>query len=126
MDPPTPAQVIELLELLTGPPARRTYLHCEAGKGRTGVMTACYRMAVMGWSAADALTEAKNFGCSVPMQQAFIQDFGLLLQQQDRTGAGAAASLARYPLRPLGSAKPSTEELTATVARCAQREKGQA
>ncbi len=64
------------------------------------------------------------------MQQAFIQDFGLLLQQQDPAGAGAGAgataNLGRYPLRPLGSAKPSTEELTATVARCAQREKGRA
>jgi hypothetical protein len=63
------------------------------------------------------------------MQQAFIQVFGLLLQQQDPAGAEAAPgpgrALGRYPLRPLGSAKPSTEELTATVARWAEREKGQ-
>jgi len=122
MDPPTSAQVIELLDLLTWPGPQRTYLHCEAGKGRTGVMTACYRMAVMGWSAADALTEAKNFGCSVPMQQAFIQDFGSLLQQRDRSGAPGSG---RYPLKPLGSVTPGIEELTVTLTSCAQREKGQ-
>jgi protein-tyrosine phosphatase len=122
MDPPTPAQVIELLELLTGPPARRTYLHCEAGKGRTGVMTACYRMAVMGWSAADALTEAKNFGCSVPRQQAFIEAFGVMLQGHDlaQAGAGAVQELGRYPLKPPGSVRATAEELTATVASSAR------
>jgi protein-tyrosine phosphatase len=137
MNPPKLAQVIALLDLLTGPESVRTYVHCEAGKGRTGVMTACYRMAVMGWSAADALTEAKNFGCSVPMQQAFIQAFGVMLQAGDRAGGGRAgggragggressSALGAYPLRPLGSVKATTAELTATVASTARLEKGQ-
>jgi hypothetical protein len=85
-------------------------------------------MAVMGWSAADALTEAKNFGCSVPSQQAFIQAFGKLLQQQDgaRIGNEPCAGLAfgRYPLKSLGSVKATIEELTATVASCARLEAG--
>jgi len=33
MNPPRPAQVIELLDLLTWPESVLTYLHCEAGKG---------------------------------------------------------------------------------------------
>jgi hypothetical protein len=132
MNPPKLAQVVALLDLLTGRELLRTYVHCEAGKGRTGVMTACYRMAVMGWSAADALTEAKNFGCSVPMQQAFIQAFGVMLQAGDRAGGDRASGdresssvLGAYPLRPLGSVKATTAELTATVASTARLEKGQ-
>ena len=54
MHNPTPAQVVQLLDLLTAPGAPRTYLHCEAGRCRTGVMVACYRMAVMGWDETDA------------------------------------------------------------------------
>src|SRR5580693_3700123 len=65
METPTIAQVTEMLDLLSGPDAEPTYVHCEAGRGRTGVAIACYRMAVDGWSAADALREAENFGCSV-------------------------------------------------------------
>ncbi len=127
MNPPKLAQVVTLLDLLTGPESVRTYVHCEAGKGRTGVMTACYRMAVMGWSAADALTEAKNFGCSVPMQQAFIQDFDAMLQAGDRAGGGqeSSSALGAYPLKPLGSVKATTAELTATVASTARLEKGE-
>jgi len=89
-------------------------------------------MAVMGWSAADALTEAKNFGCSVPMQQAFIQAFGVMLQAGDRAGGDRAGGdresssvLGAYPLRPLGSVKATTAELTATVASTTRLEKGQ-
>jgi protein-tyrosine phosphatase len=124
MWPPTVAQVIALLDLLTGPQAGRTYLHCEAGQGRTGVAVACYRMAVMGWSAADALTEAKNFGCSVPMQQAFIDAFGLRLQRKDPAREPDLA-LGRYPLKPPGSVGASIEELTVTRASCARLEAGE-
>ncbi len=127
MNPPRLAQVVALLDLLTGPESVRTYVHCEAGKGRTGVMTACYRLAVMGWSTADALTEAPNFGCSVPMQQAFIQAFGAMLQAADRAGGGqeSSSALGAYPLRSLGSVTATIAELTASVASAARLEKGE-
>ena len=118
MHNPTLAQVVQLLDLLTAPGAPRTYLHCEAGKCRTGVMVACYRMAVMGWAEADAFTEAENFGCSVPLQRAFIQEFAAQLT------AGSEAALGRYPLLPLGSARPSPAERDATLEAVAKTEKG--
>jgi protein-tyrosine phosphatase len=108
MEPPTVAQVIEILDLLSGPDAEPTYVHCEAGRARTGVAIACYRMAVMGWSAADALTEAVNFGCIVPGQQAFISQFGDLLEKGTIAGR-------YYPLLPPGSVKPTATELAATI-----------
>ena len=107
METPTIEQLTGILDLLSGPGAEPTYVHCEAGKGRTGVVIACYRMAVHGWSAADALREAVNFGCSVPKQQAFIQEFGDLLQ--------ACVVPGRYPLRPVGSVRPTPEQLAATI-----------
>jgi Tyrosine phosphatase family len=110
METPSLAQLTEILDLLSGPDAEPTYVHCEAGKGRTGVVVACYRMAVMGWSVADALTEAENFGCCIPDQQAFIREYGEML------AAGSAPG--RYPLRPLGSARPTPAELTATIHAC--------
>jgi len=105
MEPPTPDQVTGLLDVLTAPGAPPAYVHCEAGKCRTGVMIACYRLAVMGWGAGDALTEAKNFGCIIPDQLTFIEKFGGVL----------ADGLGRYPLRPPGSAQPTAAQLTATI-----------
>jgi protein-tyrosine phosphatase len=107
MESPSPAQLTEILDLLSGPDGELTYVHCEAGKGRTGVAIACYRMAVNGWSTADALTEAINFGCIVPGQQAFISTFGATLQ------AGPVAG--RYPLLPLGSVSATPAQLAATI-----------
>jgi hypothetical protein len=130
METPQPAQVIELLSVLPGPGALRTYVHCEAGMGRTGVMTACYRMAVMGWDAGDALAEARNFGCSVPQQQAFIGDFGLTLADQYQARSTSTPVpypwLGQYPLLPPGSVKATPEELAATLASVALLDEGQA
>jgi len=128
MERPTTAQVIEFLGHLAEPGSPRTYVHCEAGKGRTGVMTACYRMAVMGWNTDDALAEAKNFGCSVPMQQAFIQKFGAGLDAQYRARVSDTpipdAALGRYPLKAPGSVTATAQELAATVASAARVEEG--
>ncbi len=91
LTPPRLEQVIELLQILAGP--GRFYLHCEAGKARAGVMTACYRMAVMGWSRPDALLEARNFGCRIPDQVEFIRELGGRLAQGD-------LELIGYPIQP--------------------------
>ncbi len=130
MHNPAPAQVIELLDLLTAPDAPRAYLHCEAGKCRTGVMVACYRMAVQGWAVADADAEAENFGCSVPQQREFISEFGAALQLQAEARAEHRPDpqpvLGRYPLRPVASVQPTPEQRKATVGAVAHQEKGDA
>jgi hypothetical protein len=128
MHDPTIAQVVQLLDLLTAPGAPRTYLHCEAGKCRTGVMVACYRMAVLGWNESDAFTEAENFGCSVPLQRAFIEQFATQLQAHDEARGehrpDSGAVLGRYPLKPLGSARATPAELETTLAAVGRTEKG--
>lgn len=129
MEAPKLAQVLELLDLLTGPGAPLTYVHCEAGKCRTGVMTACYRMAVMGWTAIDAATEARNFGCVIPGQLAFIRMFGARLAEgHEARAAGqlpARYELGRYPLQPPGSVRATPQELATLIAAVARAEEGQ-
>jgi protein tyrosine/serine phosphatase len=110
--PPRLDQVVELLQFLAVPETGRAYLHCEAGRARTEVMTACYRMAFLGWSPRDALMEARNFGCSIPDQVDFIQDFGAKLAQGDLETIG-------YPRQPLGSQAPTAAERSATRATAA-------
>ncbi len=110
MESPAIEQLVDILDLLSVTGAGLTYVHCEAGKGRTGVVIACYRMAVLGWDAADALVEAANFGCSPPGQLAFIRGFGDTL-----AGGLLGAAVGRYPVLPLGSVRATLEQLTATV-----------
>jgi protein-tyrosine phosphatase len=73
---PSEATVKQFLDFATNPKNQPCYVHCEAGVGRTGVMSAAYRMAVQGWTPGQALAEAKNMGCAMPDQQQFILKLG--------------------------------------------------
>lgn len=123
MTPPSMQQAIELMDLMTALADQgvRAYLHCEAGMGRTGVVVACYRMAVMGWGVKDALHEATNFGCWLGDQEAFIQAFAEKLEgnYDARLAAQGGESLGRYPRLPLGSVRASVHESGMTVATAA-------
>ena len=69
---PTISQVGFFLNLCGTKPLLPILVHCEAGKGRTGVMVACYRMA-QGWSYEKALSEADEFGLEMPCQIEFLK-----------------------------------------------------
>lgn len=86
---PTQKQVKQFLDFATDPKNSPCYVHCQAGKGRTGVAVASYRMAVEGWPPEKAIAEAKKFGCSLPDQLDFLQQFGADL---------AAGKIAGYPV----------------------------
>lgn len=85
---PTEAQAKQFLDFVTSPQNQPAYVHCEAGQGRTGVMSAVYRMAVQGWTPEAAIAEAKQMGMKVPAQLEFLQQFGADLQ---------AGKIAGYP-----------------------------
>lgn len=73
---PTQKQMKQFLDFATNPKNSPCYVHCQAGKGRTGVAVAVYRMAVEGWPANKAIAEAKKFGCRLPDQIDFLERFG--------------------------------------------------
>ncbi len=85
---PTSAQLVEFLDYVTTPANQPAYVHCEQGKGRTGVAVAAYRMAVEGQSIEAALEEAKRFGTKLPNQLEAIKAFGAEL---------AAGAVPGYP-----------------------------
>lgn len=85
--PPTEAQMKQFLDFVGK--NQPTYVHCEAGVGRTGVAVACYQMAYQHMSPEAALAEAKAKGCAMPDQQQFILKFGADL---------AAGKIAGYPV----------------------------
>ncbi|MBX5482114.1 MAG: dual specificity protein phosphatase family protein [Myxococcaceae bacterium] len=88
---PTTGQVKTFLDFVTRPENQPAYVHCEAGVGRTGVMVAAYRMAVQGWSADEAIAEAKQLGLSMPSQKDFLRRFARDLAAGRIEGYGKAA-----------------------------------
>ncbi len=91
-DAPTEKQMVDFLKFVTAKENQPTYIHCQAGKGRTGVATAVYRMAVQGWSPERALAEAKKFGMHYPAQEEFVLSFGKKLAAGTLPGWTRAAA----------------------------------
>jgi hypothetical protein len=82
---PTIAQMNEFIDFARS--HAPSYVHCEAGKGRTGTAVACYRVAVDGWTAERAIAEARTFGLSLVNQIAFIRAFAESIHGADAAPA---------------------------------------
>lgn len=54
---PEDSDVIRFLNIATAPKAQPVFVHCLHGSDRTGTMIAIYRIAVQGWTKADAIRE---------------------------------------------------------------------
>jgi len=50
------------LKLVRDNPKKKVFVHCRYGDDRTGMAIAAYRMAVEGWTAAEARNEMNKFG----------------------------------------------------------------
>ena len=62
--PPTQDQVRQFLAVVTDSTQYPVFIHCHAGKDRTGAMSAIYRMEACGWTKDEALAEMDSFGFS--------------------------------------------------------------
>ena len=77
--PPTAAELTEFLRIVNDRDNQPVYVHCAAGKHRTGVMTAAYRLSHYGWTADQAYNEMKQykFGLALfhPKLKSFVYDY---------------------------------------------------
>jgi hypothetical protein len=72
---PTMGQVARVLDTVLNSSFDAVAIHCTQGIGRTGVMIACIRIALDGWSVERALDEANAFGLERPLQRWFVRRF---------------------------------------------------
>lgn len=59
--PPTHAQILAFLRAASDPRLGRIFFHCYHGADRTGVAGACWRIALDGWTLAEAVREMQAF-----------------------------------------------------------------
>ncbi len=73
---PTLEQVNEILGVVTNAPGR-VFIHCQAGKDRTGTIVACYRITQDQWTGPQAVREAEEFHMARKHREMkeFISDF---------------------------------------------------
>lgn len=66
-------QIREFLRIVDDPQMRPVLVHCSAGRHRTGLMCAMYRIERQGWSVDRALEEMASFGFNLESQTAVYQ-----------------------------------------------------
>lgn len=71
-DTPSQEQAVQFLEFVTDPKNQPVHIHCHAGTGRTGLMTALYRYAVQSWPMDRAIEEKAAFGSNNKVQKKWL------------------------------------------------------
>jgi uncharacterized protein (TIGR01244 family) len=61
---PTHEQISRVMEIVGAQESGPVFIHCKRGSDRTGTIVAVYRISRDGWTADQALSEAKRFGLS--------------------------------------------------------------
>lgn len=61
---PTHEQISRVMEIVGDQESGPVFIHCKRGSDRTGTVVALYRISREGWTANQALIEAKRFGLS--------------------------------------------------------------
>jgi protein tyrosine/serine phosphatase len=59
---PKTDEIVRAMKIILSPEYQPVFIHCQAGKDRTGLVVAVYRILAEGWSVQDALAERKAFG----------------------------------------------------------------
>ena len=59
---PEEKDAVRFLEIVTNPQLAPVLVHCQHGSDRTGTMIAVYRVAVQGWTKAEAIREMTGGG----------------------------------------------------------------
>lgn len=88
-------QVEGFMKLINDPSSGVIYVHCKAGKHRTGLVGAVYRMEKYGWDYDTAYKEMKNYNyTSWPVHmniKAYVQDYAKEIKARKATATAAAA-----------------------------------
>lgn len=61
---PSDEQVARVMTIIDAPESSPVFIHCRRGSDRTGTIAAVYRISHEGWTAEEALAEAKRYGLS--------------------------------------------------------------
>ena len=59
---PSRTTMARVLRILADPESGPVYVHCRRGSDRTGTVIACHRIANQGWTAEEAIAEARERG----------------------------------------------------------------
>lgn len=90
-------QVEEFMKVMSDPTVV-AYAHCKAGKHRTGLTGAVYRMEKYGWDYDKVYKEMKNYDYSSwPVHyniKAYVQDYAKEIKARRATAAASQAALA--------------------------------
>lgn len=93
---PKDSEIKAFMDLLNDPATGTVYVHCKAGKHRTGITGAVYRQTKYGWDYKTAYKEMKNYNFkSWPVHfalKSYIQDYFEKVEDQQETAAEKAAA----------------------------------